>query len=124
RQRCLATSSEKYEIILSAPARLIDAIEQTFHSSSSIHPCMAAAFIIAYSPLTFWTAIGKPNLSFAILTRSRYARAGFIMTMSAPSLMSVSISIITCLLFAKDTWYDDLSICSLALANAADRNGV
>ena len=111
---------------MSAPDLFIDAIELTFHSSSPIHPCIAAAFIIAYSPDTFCTAIGKSKFSFIMQIISRDVIPGFIITMSAPSSMSVSTSLKICRGFVYDTWYDDLSITLNLhiLEKAADLNGV
>src|ERR671936_352889 len=110
---------------MSAPDLFIDATEPTIQSSSLIHPCIAAAFIIAYSPDTFCTAIGKSKFSFIMQIISRDVMPGFIISMSAPSPMSVSISLRICLEFVYDTWYDDLSITLnlLVLEKAADLNG-
>ena len=58
----------------------------------SIQPFAAAACTIAYSPLTWYAATGTSNAARTAAITSRYASAGFTMTMSAPSATSSAVS--------------------------------
>lgn len=59
---------------------------------SSSHPRSAAALIIAYSPDTWYAAIGSDEWSLRARIMSRYAPAGFTIMMSAPSISSSAAS--------------------------------
>src|SRR2546422_11706372 len=96
-------------MITSAPALLIDVRISRAALLSSIHPFAAAALTIEYSPLTLYAAIGRSKRDLALERTSRYAKAGFTMTMSAPSRMSASISLIASLELAPSIWYVLLS---------------
>src|SRR5205807_7499327 len=87
-----AASLAWYVRIWSAPARRIAVSTSRVVRRSSSQPLAAAAFTIEYSPLTLYAAIGNPVASFAARITSRYGSAGFTITISAPSSMSVTIS--------------------------------
>ena len=57
-----ATSRAKYVRTMSAPARLIASRCSSATASPSIQPSCAAAFTIAYSPLTWYAATGTSNV--------------------------------------------------------------
>lgn len=57
--------------MMSAPARLIATRDSRMMRSSSIHPLAAAALIMAYSPETWYAAMGMSKRSAAILMMSR-----------------------------------------------------
>ena len=78
---------------MSAPARLIASRCSSATAVPSSQPSCAAAFTIAYSPLTWYAATGTSN-GAADIARSRRdtASAGFTITMSAPSSTSSATS--------------------------------
>src|SRR5574342_785511 len=84
---------ERYVTIMSAPARLIAVKISKVTSVSLIQPCFAAAFTKEYSPETLYADTGMLKLLFVFAIKSRYARAGFIITISTPSAISASISL-------------------------------
>src|SRR3972149_910585 len=107
--RAFAAIFERYVTIISAPARLIAVKISKVTSVSFIQPCFAAPFTNAYSPDTLYAATGMLNLLFVFAIKSRYARAGFIITISTPSAMSVSTSLIASVGFVYGNWYVLLS---------------
>src|SRR3989338_1812743 len=86
--RMRAASLAQYVMRMSAPARLIANSISHHAGRSAIQPRAAAAFTIAYSPLTLNAATGWWNSSFMRRMTSRYASAGLTMRMSAPSSIS------------------------------------
>src|SRR3989454_2165614 len=94
-----------YVRMRSAPARRIAVSVSSTTGRSSTHPRSAAALIRLYSPLTANAASGASNRSRAARITSRYARAGFTMTMSAPSSRSRAISRSDSRRFAGSFWY-------------------
>src|SRR2546425_12364669 len=92
-------------MIRSAPALLIDVRISRAALFSSTHPFAAAAFTIEYSPLTLYAASGRSKRDLAPERTSRYAHAGFTITMSAPSRMSASVSLIAPPRVAPSPWY-------------------
>ena len=89
---------------MSAPARLIASRCSNAVAVPSIQPSCAAAFTIAYSPLTWYAATGTSNALRICAITSRYARAGLTITMSAPSSMSSATSAIASRAFAASIW--------------------
>src|SRR5262249_18737102 len=83
-----ASSRAKYVRMMSAPARLTAVMCSSATASPSIHPFSAAALIMAYSPDTWYAATGTSTSARTAAMTSRYASAGFTITMSAPSAMS------------------------------------
>ena len=109
-------------MMMSAPARLIDVRISSVERRPSIQPFAAAAFTIAYSPLTLYAASGTSNACRAFDNTSRYGSAGFTITMSAPSSMSSCISSSASRAFGGSIWYPRRSPNCGALS-AATRNG-
>ena len=72
-------------------------------SSSSIQPCIAAPLTSAYSPETLYAATGTLNRLLVSDIKSKYVKAGLIITISTPSSMSVSTSLIASLGFVNGT---------------------
>ena len=67
----------QYVIMIEAPARRIPSSDSIAMSFMSKTPAFAAAWIMAYSPLTWYPAMGKSlPISLASLMMSRYALAG------------------------------------------------
>ena len=89
---------------MSAPARLIASRCSSATASPSIQPSCAAAFTIAYSPLTLYAATGTSNAARTSAMTSRYASAGFTITMSAPSSTSSATSAIASRPLAASIW--------------------
>ena len=85
-------SRAKYVRMMSAPARLIAVTCSSATARPSIQPFAAAALTIAYSPDTWYAATGTSTSAAHRAMTSRYASAGFTITMSAPSAMSSRIS--------------------------------
>lgn len=80
-------------MIMSAPARFMEVSISSTNLFSSANFADAASLTMEYSPLTLKAAIGTSNYSFALAIMSRYASAGLIMTISAPSSISRWISL-------------------------------
>ena len=82
------TRSEK-RFNSSVSARLIEVNVSSVTLVSFIQPFASVAFIIEYSPLTLYAAIGNSGkASFTTRITSIYASAGFTINMSAPSSTS------------------------------------
>src|SRR4051794_14228079 len=99
-----AASFAWYVRIRSAPARRIEVRSSRTVLRSSSHPFCAAAFTIAYSPLTLYAAVGNAVSSFTRRTMSRYGTAGLTITTSAPSSISARTSRIASSPFAGSIW--------------------
>ena len=91
-------------MIRSAPARLIAVSASSAAARSSSSPSRAAVVSIAYSPLTWYAAIGASVSSRTRRITSRYGIAGLTITMSAPSSMSSSTSRMASLPLAGSIW--------------------
>jgi len=92
--------------MISAPARRMPVSSSIAAARSSSQPRSAAAFTIAYSPLTLNAATGTPNASLTRRMTSPKARAGLTITMSAPSSMSSATSRSASSAFAGSIWYE------------------
>src|SRR5206468_12934311 len=106
-RRCcssLAAYGAWYVMMMSLPARRIESSVSITIRSLSIQPLAAAASIIAYSPLTLYAAIGMLISSLTARITSRYASAGFTITMSAPSATSIDTSRTASATFAGSIW--------------------
>src|SRR5699024_5098022 len=66
-----ATSTAKYVSTWSAPARWMPRTDSIIAASRSIQPFAAAAWIIAYSPDTWYAATGTGDMSATSRTMSR-----------------------------------------------------
>ncbi len=73
-------------------------------SFSFTYPNCDAAFTSAYSPETLYAETGTLYFLLVSAIKSKYDSAGLIITISTPSSISVSTSIIASLAFVNGTW--------------------